>query len=238
MVLNKLFTLFGLLLTIFANGQIMSPNSFKAGTNFLNDANGMPMYQRTEYRAEGSPYFYDEYWYADITAMNGNTYTDVKVKLNLVENRILYLNDNNAEMIATIPIKRISFRGYLQGETYHDNTRLEGIEGPINEQGAKVYQVLEDSTVKLYKLINVTFTDNKPYGEASITRVFTKKETYFALLPAKDSALHKVDKNKQAIVSLLNDPKASVEKYIESNKLNCKKEKDLVAIFRYYNSLE
>jgi hypothetical protein len=217
------------------NGQSFMSQNLKGGNSFASDANGMPMYQKTEYRSEGSPYFYNDYCFADVTAMNGKTYTGVRIKINLEENKVLYLNDENGEMIATATVKRIKFLQYIQDGKSYESTILESPGAAINDPGAPVYQLLEDSTAKLYKHISITYNDSKPYGEATITRIFSRKETYYAMVPSIDSSLHKLERNRDAIVSLLKDQATHVDKFINAGKLNCKKEKDLIAIFRFYN---
>ena len=218
------------------SGQSFVAQNLKGGNSFASDANGMPMYQKTEYRSEGSPYFYNDYCFAEVTAMNGVIYTGVKIKVNLEENKVLYLNDENVEMIATAPVKRIKFLPYIQEGKSFSSTILESPGAAINIPGAFIYQLLEDSTAKLYKHVSITYNDNKPYGEATITRVFSKKETYYAMVPGMDSSLHKLERNCEDIINLLKNKGPAINAYIAASKLNCKKEKDLIAIFRFYNT--
>lgn len=222
-------------------GTSYSQDYFKqnmgGGNSFASDANGRPMYQITEYKAEGSPYFYEEYCLAEITSMRGKVYTDVKIKLNIQDNLVLYMLDDGKEMIASTPLQKIKFYATIQAGIAHGETILQSINTSINVQGAPVYQLLVDGPARLYKQITVTYNDNKGYGESTITRVFTKNEKLYALIPGDNSSLQKIEKNKTTIAALFGSKKDQVISYIEKQKLDYKKESGLAEIFRFYNSL-
>lgn len=207
------------------------------GNSFANDVNGRPLYLRTEYRTEGSPYYYDEYSYADITAANGKVYKAVLVKLDLVENLVLYKLDDGKEMIATTPLKKIRFYSSVIGEKMQPGVTLEAIEGAINVDKAKVYEVLADGKTKLLKQITVIYTDEKRYGESTITRSFKRSTTYYSLIGGSDAQPKKLTRSKPAIRDIFTSQKDNVRSYIDEHKLDCKSEEDLIKIFEYYQKI-
>lgn len=211
--------------------------NLSGGNSFANDVNGRPLYLKTEYRSEGSPYYYDEYSYADITAENGKTYKAVMVKLNLVENLVIYKTDNGEEMIATTPLKRIRFYSSVIGEKMHPGITLESIEGPINAEKSKVYEVLADGKTKLLKHIAITYSDDKAYGESTITRTFKRSSAYYSLIGGSNAQPKKLSRSKPAVIELFNTQKDSVRNYIDEHKLDCKSEEDLIKIFEYYQKI-
>jgi hypothetical protein len=207
------------------------------GISTATDISGKPVYLKTEYRAEGSPYYYEDYCVADITATDGKVYTAVKVKINLLENKVLYLLDDGSEMLATTPLVKIKLYPYVRDGKAYPLTILQSIGDPINKENTKIYAVLVDSTAKLFKQIVVTYSDSKGYGEASITRTFNKSENYFASIPSSSLSLQKIEKNKSAVTSLFGAQKEKIAAYIEQEKLNCRSEQDLIRIFKYYHTL-
>ncbi len=78
------------------------PNAFWA------DMSGRPLYLQENYVAEGSPYFLDKYYFAEVTMVNGKVYKDIQVKVNILDNQVLYLTDDDKEMVSTSAIKRIT----------------------------------------------------------------------------------------------------------------------------------
>lgn len=203
----------------------------------MNDANGRPLYQRTEYIAEGTPYLYDEYCFSEITTVSGRIYTDVKVKINLLEKFVVYMADNGDEMIATMPISRIRLMNFVSNGKAHGEKLLESVNNAaMNAPDGKIFEVIENGKAKLLKELTVTYNDDKKYGEATITRVFTKNERLFALLE-NTTEPKKIEKNKTAIIDLFGAKKELIRSFIEGRQLKCKTEEELAQVFRYYNSI-
>src|SRR6185436_17708883 len=143
----------------------------ESGPNpLLADMSGKPLYLQENYIAEGSPYFPDQYQFAEITLVCGKVYRDIQVKVNIMENKVLYLDEDNKEMITTSPIKRIKF--YSISAEDGSNTVLESFNGGLNMDKTPIYQVLDSGTYTLLKKIVVTYRDNKGYGQSLVTRTF------------------------------------------------------------------
>lgn len=178
----------------------------------------------------------EEYTEAEITLMNGKVYPDVKAKFNLLDRELTFQNEKNEELICTSPIKSIRFFSSIVNGVHYDEIKIASIDTALNTPEAPIYQILEDGNARLLKHLSVVYTDQKRYGEATITRIFKKKEQYLAKLP--DSAeLKKVDRNKSDLAILFGKKQVQVSSYIETNKLKCKSDEDLIRVFKYYNSL-
>lgn len=228
---------FTLATSAFSQSSYLEQNT-SPGVGFANDINGRPFYLKTEYVAAGSPYLYDEYCTADITAMTGKVYSNVKVKINLQEKLFLYMTDNGAEMVMTTPVKKIKFYNYVADGVAHPERTFQSHLTPLNAEGAAIYEALvQDSAATLLKQIVVSYVDSKGYGEATVTRNFKRSESYFAAIPTQSIELKKVEKNKSALAALFGSKASAVSAYIDQKKLKCKSEADLIDVFRYYSSL-
>jgi hypothetical protein len=214
-----------------------SSATFSQENPFMNDGNGRPLYMRTSYVAEGSPYLSEEYRPADITSMNDKVYKQVRVRVNFVESQVEYLTDDGQEMIALLPIKKITFPFFTSDGKTTNNFTLQGIGTPMNVAASKIYQLLDSGKCSLLKEIRISYKDEKRYGEATITRTFKKSEAFVALLSTEATTVRKFDRNTNAVTSLFGDQQAKVSSFIDQRKLNCKSETDLTTIFQYYNSL-
>lgn len=203
---------------------------------FMNDVTGKPLLLHTTYVAEGSPYFYEDYCYAQITAATGKIYSNVKVKIDLTDKSVIYQTESGAEMIATTPILQVKFMNFVSNGTAHGEVVLTGFNTSLNDEKGKVYQLIEDGKAKLLKELVVTYRDNKKYGEATITRVFTKIETFFGVA---ENAVQpkKIEKNKTSLASFFEAKQETIKTFIEEQKLKCKTENDFIRVFAYYNSL-
>lgn len=202
---------------------------------FLADASGKPLFLKTEYTVEGSPYFPNDYSFATLFMKNGKAYTGIKVKLNLNDNTLLYITPDGKEMELTSPINKLAFIDTSYGRDMGDIIFQNGF-SPIDKQDqTSFYQVLDSGKVILLKYINAFFQDKREYGSASMTRVFTQTNDWYLRLP--DGSMKKLDKGKAAILSLLPSKKEEMSKFIDANGLKCRKESDWIKIITSYNSV-
>lgn len=203
---------------------------------FWNDANGRPLKLNTDFRVEGSPFFYDAYCAADVYLANGKKYENVKVKLNVVDNLVLFENAKGEEMETVAGVKRIHFYSFLNGGNAYEETVVISNKPIINEKGNELFSVLVDSNTKLLKKIKINFTDDKPYNAAVITRTYTRSESLY--LQKGNSEPEKLQKNKAAVLELLGNKYKQLNEFIEKNRLKCRNEKEIAQVVAYYNTLK
>lgn len=222
----------------FAQGARFSSDPI-SGRPMMADADGKPLYLKSSYTAEGSPFIYDEYSDADITLTSGQVYVDQKVKVNLLDKYFLYKTADGVEMEITAPIRSIRFHSIGTGDVKIRQERtLEGFGQALNAPGAPIYEVVtKDSSAALLKQIIVTYIDVKPYGEVNTTRKFKHAETYFAAIPPGNKELKKIEKSKTGVAALFGSRSSAVTAFINQKKLKCKSEEELVEVFKYYGTL-
>ena len=204
------------------------PNAFWA------DMSGRPLYLQENYVAEGSPYFHDKYYLAEVTMVNGKVYKDIQVKVNILDNQVLYLTDDNKEMLSTSAIKRIRFFN-ISAEDGIQNVVLESFNGGLNMEKTPVYQVLDSGKYSLLKKISVTYIDSKGYGQSLVTRSFERTETLFCQMP--DGSIVKIGKGRETVLEICGAKRKQVEAFIDKNNLKCRTAKDFQRVFNYYNSI-
>jgi len=233
--MKPVFTLLFCLVTL--TGILAQSN---AGTNdynnaqqFMNDAYGRPLYMHTEYAVEGTPFFSNEYCSANLKIRKGKSYTGIKVKLNLQENLVIYDAGDGNEMAAVTPVERIEF---LNCNDASKNKVLISGYPPVDKQDVSSFYVLLDSgSVQLLKNISVTYRDTKYYGSTNTTRIFEQKENYYAY--SAEKGITRLSKENSAVLAVFNSKKSELSKFIAANDLKCKREDDLVKLFRYYNTI-
>lgn len=207
--------------------------NYSNAQQFMNDANGLPMYIHSEYNMEGSPFYSNEYCYANLKVRNGKFYTGIKVKLNLLENIVVYDAGDGKEMAATSPIERIVFNNCSDPEK--NKILVSGYPATAKQDLSSFYVLLDSGALQLLKYIMITYRDTKYYGNQVLTRIFEQKEIYYVYEAGK--GMTHLPKENESVVSLLNKNKQDLLKFIEANNIRCKRENDLVKLFRFYNSL-
>lgn len=228
------FILLALISTTSKSQDYMKEN-ISGGNAFASDFNGRPMYQKTEYRVEGTPYYLDEYYWADVIAVSGKVYRDIRIKFNLVEHQLLFIADDGTEMIAMSPVRAIKFLSLPAGKDSIKTVTLLSSSGIVNAQDAVVYEVLDSGKISLLKKITITYRDEKKYGEAGITRYYERKENEFFILLNKE--YKKIERKKEFFLTLLHDRDKEVKIFMNMNRLDCRSIKDIQHLISYYNSL-
>jgi hypothetical protein len=209
--------------------------TYSNAQQFMEDVLGRPIYQKVEYNIEGTPFYPAEYYKANIVLLSGRVYSDVYVKFNLLENLVLFKLPDGSENSATTAIRKIFFTDTSNGGAMLNVTFENGF-APIDKLSEETfYEVLELGQAKLLKHHKVVYNDKRYYGQASYTRIFDQYETYYVCLPGND--MKKIEKGKEALLSLFADKKTELKGFIEKNRLKCRNENDWKKVIAFYNSL-
>lgn len=198
---------------------------------FLSDINGNPIFTKAEYNAEGSPYFSDRYCNANIKVMNGKHYRDMPVKLNLLDNRVIYRAPNGSEMEAITPLESIHFNACDGRSTMTLFRSGYPLTGQLNER--TYYQVLDSGKLQLLKYWRVQYTDQKPYSSAVTIRKFDVKPEYYAYRP--ETGMVKLEKGNETALDILLEKKNKASQFVNEQRLKLRKEDDLVKLFAFLN---
>jgi hypothetical protein len=197
------------------------------GNPFMTDAYGRPIHPQQKFNWEGNIYFPENYTYANITATNGKVYYDVKVKINLQDNSLLYTDSTDTEFASTMLISKVKFTDMPD--------QSKAVFLFINMGDAKgYYQLLDSGKISLLKQRVISYQDKAEYGNTNMTRIFKQNENYFAY---SNSFLKPIARSTGEVLILFADKKQLLETYTEKEKLKLRKEQDLVKLFHYYNSL-
>jgi hypothetical protein len=202
----------------------------------MTDVGGAPIYLKTEYVIDGSPYFPEEHMRTVIILKSGKIYPTVKSRLNLYDNVLIILREDGAEQMLSGSISKVIYESVPAGQgtrTVVFQTGFPAIDGHDN---TTYYEVLDSGKLKLIKHSKVSYTDKRGYAEASITREFKKMETYYVVLPG--NIILQIGKGKKDFLAALPGKKDELEKYIDNKKIKCKKEEDWIELVSYYNSVD
>jgi len=224
-----------LLVCFIANAQSIS-RVLDQSNPFLQDGNGRPLYISTTNNSEGSPYFTSAYKKADILLHDGRFAKNVKVKFDLLNNQIQYVNEYGVEMIPNLSIKSFIYVEPI-GEGTNEYVMFQNGFPPIGKlTEATYYQVLDSGTVKLLKYIKVNFRDDKPYNSPEVTRVFERSVSYYAYSPT--TGMVKIEKNPDVFADIFKARQKDILAFINEKKLKLKSESDYIEVFRYHQSLQ
>lgn len=183
--------------------------------------------------AGGSPYLTETWMKGTIETPDSIEYKNLRLRLDLFENTLLYLNENNEEMVSVMPIGRVSLwdTATVRGKSYYFIHLPAAVAG---EGSDKVwYQVLTAGNISLYKQYYKYKYESKAYASSVTEETIRTEERYFI---ETNNTLTRVKKLKD-IADIVPNKKQEVADFIKKEKLGGKKDADYIAVVDYYNSL-
>lgn len=187
-------------------------------------------FEKKTSETKGTPFLEEEWLPARIVLDDGLVIKNLKLKLDLVRNLpLFYRNDSAFEFI--VPVKEFKLytlagdsllfrKGYPASEAVQPNTYLE---------------VLSEGKLTLLKKHSKTITISKAYNSAVALEEFTTTTPLFYL--QKENRLYPLRRNRETLLrDLLKEDWTQLSDFINAQKLNLKKESDILSLVRYYNS--
>lgn len=211
--------------------SLYSQNLTKSGAGYLDYST---FYNRTEYQTnnpniEGTPYLSETFTMGTISPLDErypiryNAVSDV-FEVKQLDDNIIILNKSNLDYLIKINntyYKSFKFKeskdgfGYFNIVTKNENVNL-----------------LKRTTIKFFKekkAVNSYSTGKKAYFDEAKTALFI----YFK----KDESIKELPTRTKSFTALFPGKEDAIKKYIKSEKLNLKKESDVIKVINYANTI-
>lgn len=192
--------------------SMQSSNPFLIGSQQVNTVK----YSRL---VEGSPFFWDDYHLATIGTKKGEKYAGVKVKLNLTDQELYYMDDKGKELVLTSPVDYV----IMNNTTIPSTVQFEFFPKASEGQPWGWLQLLAKGTkTMVYKKHLKTMEETTPYGSASKEQKILTNYQYYALNNGTWTRLKKMED----VAEINPEKKEEVLAIIKGNKLKWKDDKD------------
>lgn len=210
-----------------------SKNDYVGMNNFYSVA-GEPFVNAKFVRLKsGSPYFADEWLKGKGVSESGQVYAGGTVKLNLLDNQILFLNSKGEEMTSSLVLKELLLSDTLSGKNY------QFVSSSVLPSSSSIkkgwYLQLVSGKARLYQYFRKWMVEDKPYGSATTEQSIVTKEEFYVLV--NDSLLQL--KKAKELPALLPDKKKEIETYLSQKEVqHLGAAEQFTSIINYYNSLQ
>lgn len=192
-------------------------------------------FDKSDRTIQGSPYVQSTFLPARVSAKSEQIF-NLRYNAVLDEMEIESDNANNSTISKNVSGLTVTF---LKGnKTYKSMTYFNEKDESVN--GFLVQVTNANASVKLFLKERIKFVDRKPakssYQDAVPAKFDRLNDEYYL---AKDNEIAKpLSSNKKDIAALFPDHKSEILKYISSEKLNVKKNDDLIKLIAYINLLK
>jgi hypothetical protein len=209
-----------------------------AGVVWLSDnvAMAVPADQavRVSYFYTGSPFFNDNYKFADITMNRGRRIVNVKTKIDLEMQQVQFLSFNNVEAVMEAgTVKEVSYADTTADGIifYKFRTGFPAIDGKGRNN---FYILLADGNCSLLRSVEKKVTESKNVIDNTVMKDYETYEMFYLLIKGE---MKRLKKEKEFLLTELSDKQPQLEAFIESNKLNLRQLEHIAKLVNYYNTL-
>ncbi len=179
----------------------------------------------------GSPYLSESWMKGTIVTPAGTQFDNLRLKVDLIDNSVIYLNPKGEEMICVAPLNKIALRDTVTGKTYLlENTDV--VSGYSGDKGW--LELLSGGKLSLYKQTSKSVTESKAYGSSITEQRIRANEKYLVSI---GGVMTRVKKIKEIADLVPGDKRQKLLDQIEKEKWSGKKEGDYIKTVEYYNSL-
>ena len=200
---------------------------------FISDVNGQPFQNKYD-NYVGSLFLNDEFQLADIVLQNGKSFQNVKTKINLLDQEMVFLStDGKFGILGNGQVKEIRF---LASNKDSNAVRMFRTGFPKVDvlYPYSFYEVLADGKIVLLKSIMKYAVENKNELSGEVSRQI---ETVENLYTFKDNQMKRIKKDRDMIYDLMSDKKGEIGSYQKKSNPNLKNLTELINLVKFYNGL-
>ena len=236
---------FVLLLAIKVSGQ--TPSIAGAGSSVTQNPGLYEIIEKVRYHgkrkrvAKGTPFVTEGWLKGEIETTDNRIFKNLALKFNLLTGQVLYKNprSRDSSYIKTEFLRKFS----IYDESKDSLMIFQKFLSPIKikpKPSMNFYQILyKDAKVSLLQYSQKNLLKYDPKSMANNTGALSDEYVLIQefFIRKADKTIWKIKKRGKNISSILHEESDSVLDYIRTQKLNLKKEHDLVKVLQYYETL-
>ncbi len=230
-ILSSLIVICAVVFNSFSQSGLTNGYNFTTGSNNSVRFADMPPKKG---ETQGS-YYYSEEWYkANITLTDDSKIENIEVKINLQDKNLELQVEGQVKVLSFYSVKNFVLKE-TAGDVYFYNVSL--FSENKNKETSGFYKVLVDKKVKLMSIVYLELLPsnyNAAMDAGNNYDKYVKKEKYYVLV---NQELKQISKTKSSILKTFDNKSEQVNDYAKENSLKYKNTEDLVKIVEYYNSI-
>jgi hypothetical protein len=178
---------------------------------------------------DGSPFLYDK-WISGSATIAKGYYNNLELRLDAYSNT-LYFNKDGEPYEFVDDVKK-----FILMPTVTDSSSYQYYKKGISGAGINTNQYVQvffEGPLSLYRS-DIKLLSEVNQINVGVVKTFTASTRYFIM---KDNTLKLIKLNKKEVFEIIKDKEGKINAYVTEQKLSTKKEADLIAILKYYNTL-
>jgi hypothetical protein len=209
--------------------KLSSAGNYKGSTRLPGD----PLY----YGVTGSPFFLDSFLKSDIVLTDGKLYTDIPLMYDVCNDIALIISNHDTLALDKTKIKSFRLKDNNSDSTYlFELFALESSKNNLHEEHfievaftGKIAFLIRHIKELSRANFDPTFHTGSNYDE------YTSDNSY--IFKNREGKMMKIRLNRKSVLEVLSDKKEEIKRFVTENKLDYNNEKNVIRIFKYYDSL-
>lgn len=202
---------------------------------FLDDLFKQPYKQNVNPDVKGSPFFIDDWKYADLILRGGQRFNRIKVRLNLFTQELNYLASGNTEIILKDGIiARMILYDTSEAGLPVIRQFISGIPVVDKDTSFPFFELITEGKALLLNLDKKKINDAKDALSQTGGKEFVNSVSLYILI---NNELKKCNKSNEFFINIFADKRDSIESFIKVRKLKCRNREDVINLVQYYNTL-
>ncbi len=200
---------------------------------YVSDVNGRPFKNRNE-DVSGSPFFDENFKYADIILTRGRKFTGVKTRIDMSTQAVHFISTNGIEiMMDAGGAKEVSYADTTAEGILFYKFRT-GYPSIDMKTANNFYQVLSEGNCTLLKSIEKKVSTRKNDISGEIFKDYETSETPYLFMKGE---MKRLKKDKDFLLGELSDKQVQLAEFMQSQKLSVRNIEHIARLVNYYNSL-
>ena len=207
-------------------------NGFSGLRSFFNVVSSEPITApNNPHQLDGSPYFRDEWMKGIITLSNGQSYRGEQMRLDLLNTKLFFINQEGREKVCVSPVDRVILLDSVNSKAH---TFVHSFVLPVHPdlKDSVWLEVLQPGKAQLVKYQKKELVEKSSYASAPVDVIKTQTRYYLWY----DNRLFKVSSFRD-LREVFAAHKTELQAYLDKEKPSWKEEAHIINVVSYYNSL-
>jgi hypothetical protein len=181
----------------------------------------------------GTPFFDENYKYADIVLSKTRKFTSVKMRIDLEMHMVQFIASGMEGELQPGIVKEVSYVDTTADGILFYKFRT-GYPASDNRTSNHFYIVMAEGSCSLLRLVEKKITQRKNEITNEVFKDYENVESFYLFTKGE---MKRLKKDKDFIMAELADKQVQVNEFVQANKINFRNMDQLVKLINYYNTL-
>jgi hypothetical protein len=181
----------------------------------------------------GTPFFDENFKYADIILSKTRKFTAVKMRIDLEMHMVQFVSNGVEAELQPGMVKEVSYADTTTDGILFYKFRT-GYPASDNRTANHFYIVMAEGSCSLLRLVEKKVTQRRNEITNEVFKDYENAENFFLFTKG---GMKRLKKDKDFIMAELADKQVQVNEFVQTNKINFRNVDQLVKLINYYNTL-